>query len=76
MFWQGLPYQPQDKKDPFSTEAHIVTFFPKKPNNFSKVDIVMTYAFEANGQTWSNKNQTLPSTLSILAITTSAKRFR
>lgn len=46
-------------KDPLQTETQIVTFFFRTPNDSDKVNIVMTRTFTANGQTYSNKNQTL-----------------
>ncbi len=47
------------KQDPVSTFAQIVSYYPKKPNDSGKVDLIMTYTFRANDMVFTKKNQTL-----------------
>lgn len=47
------------KKDPVYTKAKIASYVPKAPNELGKVDIVMTYSFIANDETYSKDQQTL-----------------
>ena len=45
------------KKDPVYAKAKIVSYVPKAPNELGKVDIVMTYSFIANDETYSKDQQ-------------------
>lgn len=58
-FLQGYFLYWKIKQDPVYVHAQIISYFPKTPNNLGKVDIVMTYSFQANNREYIKKDQTL-----------------
>jgi hypothetical protein len=58
-FLQGYFLYLVIKKNPVYTNAQIVKYFPKTPNDLGKVDMVMTYEFSVNNIVYIKDNQTL-----------------